>query len=433
MFLRKYSGLLLAAAVLALAGGAFYFLKINPLWDKVRKGLDIRGGIHVVYEGVDAPEMPVTREAMEQARRIMEQRVNALGVAEPVLQLQGAGQRPRIVVELPDIRDPDKALEVLGRTAILEFKDHAGNVIVSGKDLDPRAIGVALDQAGGAVVTLRFKGEAARRFAAATEEAVRWPTDDPRRRIGIFLDGEQIQNPVVQDAILTGQAQITGYPSVEDARRIAVALQSGALPVKLRIVENRTISPTLGSDSIQKGQAAALIGVTAVAAFMFLIYRIPGFWADAALALYLLLMLGALVALRATLTLPGLAGFVLSVGMAVDANVIIFERIKEELRQGKTVRAALDAGFRNAMRAIVDSNLTTVIGAIILYALATGPVRGFAVTLMLGIALSMFTAVTVTRQFLKLLVEAGMRPGRLFFTPVPAPPAGAAAQRGGVR
>ncbi len=423
MFLRKHSAALLAALVLLVAGAAFYFFKVNPLWDRVRKGLDIRGGIHVVYEGVDTPEMPVTRQAMEQARRIMEQRINGLGVTEPVIQLQGTGERPRIIVELPDIRDPDKALEVLGRTALLEFRDNSGKVIVTGKDLDPRSVDVQLDQAGRAVVTLRFQGEGQRRFAEATQEAVRWPEDDPRRRIGIYLDGELVQNPVVQEAILTGQAQITGYPTVEEARRVAVALQSGALPVKLRIVENRAISPTLGSDSLQKGQVAAVIGVTAVAAFMILYYRVPGFWAAFALLVYLLLFLGALVALRATLTLPGLAGFVLSVGMAVDANIIIFERVKEELRQGKTVRAALDAGFRNAMRAIVDSNLTTVLGALILFWLGSGPVRGFAVTLMLGIGLSMFTAIVLVRLLLRLLVEAGLRPGPLFFAS-PAPEAG---------
>lgn len=435
MFLRKHSGFVLVAVFVAVAGAAFYFFKAAPLWEKVKKGLDIQGGIHVVYEGVDAPGMPVTRRAMEQARGIMEQRVNGLGLTEPVIQLQGQGEKPRIIVELPGVKDPEKALDTLGRTALLEFKDSAGNVIVSGKDLDPRGVSFELDKNGQAVVALRFKGEGVKRFAQATQEAVKYPETDDRRHIGIFLDGVRIQNPVVNEPILTGNAVINGYASLEDAKQVAVALQSGALPVKLNIIENRTISPTLGSDSLKKSQAAAVIGVVAVLSFMLLYYRIPGFWADFALLVYVLLFLAALVALKATLTLPGIAGFVLSVGMAVDANVIIFERIKEEIRLGKTLRAALDAGFQNAMRAIVDSNVTTVLGAVILFWLGTGPVRGFAVMLMLGVGLSMFTAITVTRFLLRLLVDAGMRAGPFFFATGRAPihPAGSPAAGGASR
>lgn len=433
MLRKRNSGLTLAVLFLAVAGAAFYFLNTNPLWDKVKKGLDIRGGIHVVYEGVDVPGLPVTKQAMEQARRIIEQRVNGLGVSEPVIQLQG---ERRIIVDVPDVKDPAKALEAIGRTALLEFKDSEGKVIVTGKDLDPRGVDVEIQQSGGVVVTLKFKDEGAKIFAEATRAAIQFGQEDPRRRIGIYLDGQLVQNPYVQSVIENGSAVITGYPSVEDARRVAVSLQSGALPVKLDIIENRTISPTLGSDSLNKTQSAAVIGTVAVLAFMLLYYRIPGFWADFTLLVYLLIFLAMLVAIRATLTLPGIAGFVLSVGLAVDANVIIFERIKEELRLGKTIRAALDAGFANALRAIVDSNLTTVLGAIILFWLGSGPVRGFALTLMLGVGISMFTAITVTRFVLRLLVNAGVRTGPLFFA-VPAGqaggPAGSPAAGGGAR
>lgn len=420
MFIRKHSALILALIFFSVAGAGAYllgFMKPN-LFDKVRKGLDIQGGIHVVFEGRDTPDMPVTDKAMDDAKRIIEDRVNRLGVAEPVIQREG---ERRIIVELPGIKDPEKALEAIGRTALLEFKDSDGKVIVSGKDLDPKGVDVQIEQTGRVVVTLQFKKEGAARFAEATKKAFQFrdstgKKDDPRNHIGIYLDGQLVQNPGVEGPIDNGRAIITGYGSVEEARRVVVALQSGALPVKLEPVENRTISPTLGRDSLEASKAATVIGTVAVLAFMFLYYRIPGFWADFALFVYLLLFLGALLAVNATLTLPGIAGFVLSVGMAVDANVIIFERIKEELRLGKTVRAAMDAGFANAFRAIIDSNVTTLLGAAVLFYFGTGPVRGFALTLALGVVISMFTAITLTRFVLRLLVNAGIKPGPLFFT-----------------
>ncbi len=418
---RRNSGLILALIFVAVAGAGFYFIKVDKLWGKIKKGLDIQGGIHVVFEGVDTSGMPVTPQAMEQARAIIEQRVNGLGVAEPIIQRQG---ERRIIVELPGITDPEKALETIGRTALLEFKDSSGKVIVTGKDLVTRAVGWELDTTRNQwVVTLQFKGDGVKRFAEATRLAASFPETDPRRRIGIYLDGVQLQNPTVNEPIESGRAVITGYASQEEAKRIAVSLQSGALPVKLNLVENRTISPTLGTDSLKRSEAAAVIGTVAVLAFMFLYYRIPGFWADFALFTYLLIFLGILWAIKATLTLPGIAGFVLSVGMAVDANVVIFERIREELRVGKTIRAALDAGFANAFRAIFDSNATTLLGAAVLFYLGTGPVRGFALTLALGVLVSMFTAIVLTRFVLRLLVNAGVKPGPLFFGRPPAPAA----------
>lgn len=410
---RRQSGIILAVLTAAVAGAAVYLLKVDPLWGKIRKGLDIQGGMHVVFEGRDVPGMPVTARAMEQARAIIEQRVNALGVTEPVIQRQG---ERRIIVELPGIRDPEKALEAIGRTAVLEFKDSEGKVIVTGKDLVTRAVGWEIDSNTNQwVVTLQFRGEGSRRFAEATRKAAGFPQGDPRRSIGIYLDGKAIQNPEVREPIENGRAVITGYANQDEAKRVAVSLQSGALPVKLDLIENRIISPTLGKDSLQRSETAAVIGFAAVAAYMLAWYRVPGLWAAWGLTAYLLLMMGALLAIRATLTLPGIVGFVLSLGMAVDANVITFERVKDELRLGKTMRAALDAGFANAWRAIFDSNATTILGALILFWLGTGPVRGFAVVLGVGILLSMFTAITLTRFVLRLLVNAGLRPGPLFF------------------
>ncbi len=423
MHWKRNSGLILALIFVIVGGAAFYFLKVNSLWANIKKGLDIQGGIHVVYEGVDAPGMPVTDASMEKARNIIEQRINGLGVAEPLVQRQGD---KRIIVELPGIKDPEKAVDMIGRTALLEFKDESGKVIVTGKDLDPRGIDTQITQGNQVVVTLQFKGEGIKRFAEATREAVK---SDPKKKIAIYLDGQLIQNPTVQSPIDNGSAQITGYESLEDARNVAIALQSGALPVKLNIIENRTISPTLGTDSLKKSEFAAMIGIVAVAAFMFLFYRIPGFWADFALLVYLLLFMGILFAIKATLTLPGIAGLVLSVGMAVDANVIIFERIKDEIRKGKTIRSALDAGFANAFRAILDSNVTTLLGAAILFWLGSGPVRGFALTLALGVILSMLTAIVLTKHLLRLLVNVGLKPGPLFFL-APVNGSGAAGVKG---
>lgn len=412
MRFQTRSRLILFSVFVIVAGLSYFFLFARPLFLEVKQGLDIRGGMHVVYRGVDLPDMPVTRESMQKARDIIERRVNGLGVSEPAIQLQG---EDRIIVDIPDIKDPEKALDTIGRTALLEFKDSEGNVIISGKDLDPQSVDFAFDQVGNPVVNLRFMGDGVKRFADATRKAAGFPDGDARNRIAIFLDGEKISEPGVNEAIPNGSAVISGYADLDEARRIAISLQSGALPLKLEIIENRTISPTLGQDSLTKSQVAAIIGIVTVIAFMILFYRIPGFWADFALLIYLLLFLAFYVAVNATLTLPGIAGFVLSVGMAVDANIIIFERIKEEIRLGRTIRSALDTGFANALRAIVDSNVTTVLGAAILFWLTTGPVRGFALTLMIGIGLSMFTAVVVTRQLLRLLVNAGLRPGPLFF------------------
>jgi len=230
------------------------------------------------------------------------------------------------------------------------------------------------------------------------------------------LDDEVISAPVVRAEITDGQAVIENIESFEEAQHLAVALRYGALPVDLRIVENRTVSATLGEESVQRSVQAVIVGAAAVAAFMIVVYRIPGFWAVVALATYMLITAGALYGLRATLTLPGIAGFVMSVGMAVDANVLIYERIKEELQLGKTIRSALDAGFRNAFSAILDSNLTTLIAAAVLYWLGTGPVRGFAVTLAVGVVASMFTAITLTRFLLRNLIDAELfrQPARLF-------------------
>lgn len=388
---RNLAWLLVFIAVVA---GLFaYFLAVKPIYKMLNLGLDLQGGIHVVLEAVDTPQAPVTEEAMKKATDIINLRVNKLGIKEPVVQRQGAH---RIIVELAGEKDPDKAIETIGRTALLEFKDPDGKVIITGADLKKADAQI---QNGENTVSLSFNDEGTKKFAEATKRLV-------GQNIGIYLDGELVQNPSVREEINSGQAQISPYSTFKDAQNVAVILNSGALPVKLEVVENRTVSATLGADSIHQSLRAGFIGAVLVVLYLLPFYRLSGGVADFALAIYAFLMIVAMVALRATLTLPGIAGFILSIGMAVDANVIIYERIKEELRLGLTTRSAIVAGTGSAMRTIIDSNLTTVIAGVVLYFYGTGPIRGFAVTLTLGIAISMLTAVVITRWILMRMVGA---------------------------
>ncbi|MGE5560964.1 MAG: protein translocase subunit SecD [Chloroflexota bacterium] len=366
-----------------------------PLWQTVNKGLDLQGGIHVVLDAVDTPELPVTATGVKQARDVIQRRVDALGIAEPIIQLQG---ERRILVELAGVKDPEEALKAIGRTALLEFRDMDGNLIITGNDLANADVQFA--QSGAPVVKLNLKPEGQAKFAAATTANVGKP-------IMILLDGQLYQQPVVEEGGLTNPI-ITGYATVEQAQAIAVALNSGALPVKLDISEVRTVSGTLGADSIKSSVVAGIIGLALVALIMLGVYRMSGLVANFCLLIYGFLLLGTMVAMNATLTLPGIAGFILSVGMAVDANVITYERIREEIRLGKTVKAAIDTGYNEAMRAIIDSNLTTLIAGAVLFYFGTGPIRGFAVTLSIGIIASMLSAVVISRFILTNMARAGL-------------------------
>lgn len=386
---------LFTAVVLVLAGG-FYFTHVQPLLGMVNLGLDLQGGIHVVMEGVDTPERPVTEEGMRKVVEVIRRRVDGMGVTEPIIQRQGAR---RIIVELPGIKNPDQAVQLIGRTAVLAFKDPEGNTVVTGDDL--LSADAQVGPGGEYVVALKFKGEGARRFADATTKFV-------GQQIAIYLDEELVQSPVVQEPIPTGEAIIRGYDTYEEAKRVAAVLTSGALPVKLQIVENRTVSATLGSDSIARSKVAAAVAVTLILLFLIVHYRVPGLVAAFALGIYALLFLGALVVLDATLTLPGIAGVLLGMGMAVDANIIIFERVREELRTGRTARSAIDTGFAHSLRTIIDSNVTTIIAAVVLYYFGTGPIRGFAVTLLVGVAATVVTGVFITRYLLRLVMDSAL-------------------------
>ena len=383
--------LIVIAAIVGL-----FFAFVSPLAYSIRQGLDLQGGTHVVLEAEDTEEAKVNEDAMQRVVRIMEKRVNELGLTEPIIQRQGAR---RIIVELPGIKDPDKAIQVIGKTAMLEFKDEAGNTVLTGTDLKDAK--EQTDQSGQNLVALEFSDEGGQKFADLT-------TKNVGRTIAILLDGEVLTAPNVKEPILGGKAVITGSRTLEEAHNLAILLRSGALPVKVNIIETRTVGPTLGQDSKDKSEFAFAVGIGAVLVFMILFYRLSGFIADISLMAYVLMLLAALKFLDATLTLPGVAGIILSIGMAVDANVLIFEHFKEEYLTGKTLRAAMNSGFKRAFTTIFDSNITTIIASIVLFMFGTGSIRGFAITLGLGVVLSMVTAISLTQFMLKLLIGANI-------------------------
>ena len=353
-------------------------------------GLDLKGGVHVVLEA-DSSAGEVTSENMSGVVSIIERRINALGVSEPLIQRQGSS---RIIVELPGIHDQQQAIDTVGRTALLEFKDPSGQTVLDGSYLKQVQLGT--DRYGQPAIDLEFDREGVQLFALLT-------TRHQGQATTIVLDGEVLQTVMIREPILEGRAQITGGMTVEEARHMVVLLQEGSLPVPMQIMEIRNVGPTLGQDSIDRSFRAGIVGVVLILLFMGLYYKLPGVVADLALLVYIVILLGVLSAIDAVLTLPGIAGIVLSVGMAVDANVLIFERIKEEIADGKRLRSAVEAGFSRAFATILDSNITTLITALVLFYVGTGGVRGFAVTLGVGILVSMFAAIVVTRVILDII------------------------------
>ena len=378
---------------------------------KVNLGLDLVGGSRIVIEAQTSDVVPeITQDAMNSLKFALEKRVNALGVSETTLQQQG---KTRSLIEVPNISDPEKAKEFLGETAELEFKkpvlDAAGNpngqwesTGLTGKYLD-RA-DVTSNAGSGWAISLHFNGEGAKIFGDLTRGLVGKP-------IAIFFNGELKSAPVVQTVIDSGEAQITGKFTAEEAKSMVDLLNAGALPVSAKIIQVNTVGPTLGADSIKKSEFAGAIGLGLVMIFMVVMYRLPGLIADIALCIYGILTFAAFMVFPppsgVTLTLAGIAGFILSVGMAVDANILIFERTKEELKTGRTLFTAINSGFDRAFTSIFDSNMTTILTCAILYFLGTSIIKGFALTLAIGVVISMFTAITVTRNFMHLFFGTG--------------------------
>ncbi|MGZ2359605.1 protein translocase subunit SecD [Streptomyces sp. 372A] len=418
----------LAAAVLLVS--VFITLTMSP-----RLGLDLQGGTRMVLQAEDSETAKADRESTDRTLEVLRRRIDSLGVTEPVLTRSG---EDRIIVELPDVQDPRKAADVIGKTAQLTF--HAvqgpGGTAEDGKGpalpdeqgrelaLGPAALSGAgvkeasasfdAQQGAGWTVSLDFHKDAGRDWTRLTGEAACHPVQDERRRVAIVLDKRVISSPQVSPTVScgtglpSGSTRITGSFSADEARELALLIEGGALPVPVEIVEQRTVGPTLGAAAIDASARAALIGAAATALFVIAVYRLFGALAAVALAAYGVISYAALVALGVTLTLPGLAGFVLAIGMAVDANVLVFERAREEYagRPGKSLRASLAAGFKGAWTAVADSNVTTLIAAGLLFFLGSGPVKGFGVTLAIGVLASMFSALVIARALTEIAARS---------------------------
>lgn len=394
-------------AILALAGMSVFVLASRERFP-FKLGLDLQGGTHLVYEG-DLTNIPEADQgdAMSSVRDVIERRVNAFGVAEPVVQVAGEN---RLIVELAGVKDINAAIKEIGLTPFLEFRvqnpDYEPSDLPPEQEIDRAFLPSGLSgkhlkrsdivfdpQTNTPQITLQFNQEGEEIFARLTRENVGRP-------IAIFLDGQLISAPIVQQEITSGQAVITGNFTIDEAKELAQRLNAGALPVPITLIQQQNIGASLGLESVQKSVLAGALGAVAVALFMIAYYRLSGLFAVLALALYALLNLTIYKLIPVTLTLSGIAGFILSVGMAVDANILIFERIREELRRGVAREKAMSEGFRRAWSAIRDSNISTLITVVILGYLGTSLIRGFAITLGIGVVLSMFTAIVVTRTLL---------------------------------
>lgn len=389
---KIFSKLILVIAILA---GSFYLIFKEP----IKLGLDLKGGVYAVLEAEPKEKGEViTNETMDSLIEVLDRRINGIGVAESVVQRTGTN---RVIIELPGVKDTTEAIKVIGKTALLEFRilDKDGNLgetLLTGESLKKAQLGYG--QLGEPQINFELKPEGAIKFAKITRENI-------GNQLAIVLDGKVQTAPVIKSEIPGGSGSISGNYTAEEAKKTAMLLNSGSLPIKATIIETRTVGASLGDESIAASLVAAKVGILLIGIFMFIFYRIPGLVADLALMCFGIITFGILKFIGATLTLPGIAGLILSAGMAVDANVIIFERVKEELRFGNAINSSIRLGFSKGFVAIFDSNITTLIITTILFVFGTGSVKGFAVTLTIGTLASMFTAITVTRVFMDVLVN----------------------------
>ncbi|MBU5485537.1 protein translocase subunit SecD [Clostridium sp. MSJ-11] len=372
-------------------GTGYRFKSFN---ETIKKGLDLQGGVSIVEE---IQEDKVDSATIDRTIELISMRVNKLGVSETIVQREG---EKRIRIEIPGIYNAKEVIDSVGKTGELKFVGPDNEVILTGKDVK-NAVAQIDPSNNQPIISLEFTDEGTKKFAEATKKFI-------GQQIAIYMDEELLTSPVVNDVIATGKGMISGSKSLEEAKRQAGIIKSGALPVVVKPVEVKTVGATLGANALPLSIKAGAIGIGLVMLFMLLYYRVPGLIANIALTFYIVLVLYTFVSIKAILTLSGIAGFLLTIGMAVDANVLIFERIKEELSTGKSIRSSVDSGFHRALSSIMDSNITTIIAGIVLYNLGSGAVKGFALTLMIGIVLSMFTALVVTKFLLKLAVEMGM-------------------------
>lgn len=367
--------------------------EVKSFNNAITKGLDLQGGVSVLME---IQEEDVSSDVRQRTKQLLELRVNSLGVAETVVTEEG---EKRIRIDVPGAYDSNEIVDGLSKTGNLEFKDSDGNVVLTGKDVKEAT--AILDDTSMPVVSLELNSDGQEKFAEVTANNI-------GKSISIYMDDEVVSSPVVQSTITNGKAVINGMSSMEEATKLAGIISSGALPVSIKAVSITNVGAQLGSEALPNAMKAGAIGIGIIFLFMIIYYRVPGTFASIALTLYITLVLLVFVEMKVALTLPGIAALLLTIGMAVDANVLIFERIKEELKNGISVKSAVKAGFENAMSSIVDSNSTTFIVALILYFIGSGSVKGFAVTLMIGILLSLFTALIVTKILMNLSIDMGL-------------------------
>jgi len=388
------------------------FLYSRILSVPFKLGLDLQGGVHLTYKAdLSAIKPAEQNNAMEGLRDVIERRVNAFGVGEPLVQVEkSAGGDQRLIVELPGVTNVNEAIKMIGETPFLEFKTENPNAdkLTEEEKKDSSKVFVSSDLTGRylkkaildfdqttfePVISLEFNDEGGKLFAKMTKENV-------GKSIAIFLDGAPISVPNVREEITGGKAQITGQFTPQEAKLLVQRLNSGALPVPVSLISQQSVGPTLGEKFLAKGIMAGIYGMILVSLFLILWYRLPGLAAVLALGLYTIIILALFKLIPVTLTAAGIAGFILSVGMAVDANILIFERMKEELKKGKNLQSAVSEGFSRAWLSIRDSNISSLITAGILFWMGTSMIKGFALTLGVGILISMFSAITVSRTFL---------------------------------
>ncbi|MCL1858713.1 MAG: protein translocase subunit SecD [Oscillospiraceae bacterium] len=376
----------------------------------IRLGLDLAGGSAILYEA-DTNETP-SRDEINSAVAMIQGRLDMLNYSEATVAASGINQ---ILVEIPGISDPEEAVKMLGANAVLEFRDSDGNIVMDGKDIESAvaSFGDARGYGNEYFISLKLRPEAVSKWAEATRIAAA-KSSTSENYIAIYLDDNLMMRPSVEKELNTDSCMITGGYDRAGAEYYAGIISAGQLPFALKDVQLTATGPMLGEKSLETSLIAGLIGIILVMIFMTVYYRLPGFIASIALVAYIAIIGVTLVITQANLSLPGIAGIILSVGMAVDANVIIFERVKEELRSGKTIKASVSGGFHRAFTAIVDSNITTLIAAVVLWIFGSGPIIGFAVTLFMGVIISMFTAITVTRWLLNQIVRMNITNGRLY-------------------
>ena len=374
---------------------------LKPWGDAISLGLDLRGGVYTVYQAENNGD-PDFDTKMESTVSILTSRLTRQGFTEATVTRQGSD---RIRVEIPNVSDPNQILTIIGTPAQLYFVDESGNNLMEGAMV--KNAQAAQDQDGKPCIAFELTDEGAKIFAEATAANL-------GKTISITLDGETISRATVNTVIAGGKGEITGNFTADEAKNLATLILSGALPLNLTQLEVSAISATLGVEALDRAIQAGIIGVALVMLFMLFRYRLCGLVADIALTIYIMIVVLLLALTGAQLTLPGVAGIILGIGMAVDANVVIFERIREEVKNGRPIGSAVRKGFSNALSAIIDSNVTTIIAAVVLYAFGTGSVRGFALTLGIGVATSLVTAVFVTHKLLDIFADLGIKNQKLY-------------------